>query len=292
MSQKDESEETYKKVKKRIWEYKTRNFFAKIGSFVFALLTLFSLIPLVPIFIVSYLSISSIFVVPIWIFSLIAFVWMFAIFQKYSRKIEKKFGVTLEEKMFVSAHESQCFLREYLDPEHPIFGSKMKAIRRLKDIDYLLTSTELPNLTIINEETTQLVQLETNLRNRLVPSIVKMQKNNPDANEKISSIIATLVDYLTKPKLGTLTLLNSNLVTLPESKEKGVSRYITDAVLKRSNARHVFVFSGIAVVSFLASYVDFYYLVASASDAFTLGIGTCIGIVAVYVTYLGLTGRK
>ena len=101
-----------------------------------------------------------------------------------------------------------------------------------------------------------------------------------------------LVDYFSKPKLDALILLNSSLSSLPESEEKGISHHITDVVLKRSNARHVLIFSGVTVASFLASYVDFYYLMASASDAFTLGIGTCIGLVAVYVAYLGLTRHK
>jgi hypothetical protein len=292
MSQKEGNDESYTKVKKRIQEYKIRNFFAKFGSFVFALLTIFSFVPLVPIFLTSYFLIPSIFLIPIWIICVILFVWMFIIFQKYDKKIEKTFGITLEEKMFVSAYEALCFLREYLDPKHPILGSKMKVIRRLKDIDYLLNSIEIPNFTIINQETNQLNQLETNLRNRLVPSIAKIQKNNPDANEKISSILAILVDYLTAPKLDVLTILNGDLASLPESNEKGVSRYVTDAVLKRSNARHIFVFSGIAVVSFIASYVDFYYLAASASDAFALGVGSCIEIIAVYAAYLALISRK
>ena len=292
MSEKEGTEATYKKVKKRIQEYKTRNFLTKLGSFVFAVLTIVSFVPLVPIFLVTYFLIPSILLVPIWIICVILFGWMFSVFQKYDRKIEENFGITLEEKMFVSAYEALCFLREYLDPEHPILGSKMKVVRRLKDIDYLLNSTELPNFTIINQETNQLNQLETNLRNRLVPSIAKIQKNNPDAKEKSVQIIALLVDYLIKPKLDILTLLNGNLASLPESKEKGVFGYVSNAVLKRSNARHIFVFSGIAVVSFLASYVDFYYLAASASDAFALGVGSCIGIIAVYAAYLALIGRK
>src|SRR3990172_10193694 len=138
MAQTVGNEETYKKVKKRIAEYKIRNFFAKLGSFIFAVLTLFSLLPLVPTFIVSFLSISSIFIIPLWAVCFVAFVWLFSIFQKYSNKIEDEFGVTLEESMFVSAYESLCFLKEYLDPEHPILGSKNKAIRRLKDIAFLL----------------------------------------------------------------------------------------------------------------------------------------------------------
>ena len=156
----------------------------------------------------------------------------------------------------------------------------------------MLNSIEIPNFTIINQETNQLNQLETNLRNRLVPAINKIQENSPNSFDKISSIITLLVDYLTKPKLEVLTLLNGNLASYPESKEKGVSRYITDAVLKGSNARHIIVFSGIAIVSFLASYVDFYYLASSASDAFALGVGSCIGIVAVYAGYLALIGSR
>ena len=125
-----------------------------------------------------------------------------------------------------------------------------------------------------------------------MPSIIKIQRNNPDANERISSIIASLVDYLIKPKIDVLTLLNDNLAKLPEDKEKSASHFVTDAVLKRSNALHTFVFSGIVAISFLASYVDFYYLAARASDAFALGVGSCIGIVAVYAAYLALIRHK
>lgn len=157
----------------------------------------------------------------------------------------------------------------------------------------MLTSTAIPNIAIINEEATQLRLLKINVRNRLIPSIKEIQKNNLKTIEIIYSTIDGLIDYLSKPKLGSLVSLNSFFESLPESVgKKGLFNRIEDAVLKRSNLRHVFVLSGVAVISIFVSYVDINYLAATAQGAFTLGVGSFIGIAAIYVTYLGLTVRR
>jgi hypothetical protein len=83
-------------------------------------------------------------------------VTLFLIFQRYNRQVEAKFSISLEEKMSVKAYESSSYLQEYLDCEHPILGSKRKAIRCLQDIGYFLTTTALPNAKLIHEERLQL----------------------------------------------------------------------------------------------------------------------------------------
>jgi hypothetical protein len=104
--------------------------------------------------------------------------------------------------------------------------------------------------------------------------------------------MANLVGYSFKPNLESLVLLNGDLSKLPGKTRKDLFHYITDAILKRSTLSHVFVLSGIIVLSFFVSYLDTNWFSASGHEAFTLGIGTFIGLVAIYVAYLGLTGRK
>lgn len=288
-----EREELYNKIKKRLRDYRYRSGFFTLGTMAFAVLLIFSLFPLIPVLIIDYLGLPySDWASASWFICIVAFGGLFWIFQRYARKIEAKRGITLEEKMYVPAYEALCFLKEYLDPNHPIFGSKTKAIRRLQSIDYLLVSIGLPFVSIIREEAVQLRELRENLKYRLIPSIKNVRQSNPKAMEAIYPAVTELVDYLSNPVLPGLVALNGRMVSLPTVTEKGISEALRSAIIRRSNLRHTVVFSFFVIFASFVYYVDINYFDATMNAAFEFALMFFVGIVAIYVTYLGLTWRR
>lgn len=287
-------EDTYKKIKNRIEDKRYLSAFLTMGTVALAVLLVLSLFPLVPIIIAALtgLAPTSLTIVYLWFFCIFLFGGLFWIFQRFDQKIEVKRGITLEERMYVKAYESMCLIRERLDPDHPVLGSGSKAVRRLIEIVYLLESVGFPNAVLVREQANQFWHLRNNLKTRLIPSISKaLNMNDSKLMETIFSAITDFLDYLLRPQLVDLASLNQKMLVFPESKDRSISEDIKALLLRRSNLRHVMAFSTCAVISLLIFYVDS-YLGASQSEAFTLGIGSIIALVTLYVTYLGLTKRK
>jgi hypothetical protein len=286
MSDEERRKETYERIKKRLGDYRYRSAFLTLGAMVCALLFILSLFPLVPGFIITILGLDMYsWTVPLWFLCIGVFGVLFWIFQRFSRKIEEKRGITLEEKMYVLAYEALCHFKEYSDPNHPIIGSKLKAERRMQRILTLLEEIALPNVTIVKEEAVQLWQLQNNLRTRLIPSLRKYNGN-------VHSLLIALVDYLSRPELPSLVALNKTMVSLPEIVERSIYLDVRSAFFKRSNLRHTTVFSVFAIFASFVYYVDINYFGAPTDVAFGLGLMFWVGMAAIYVTYLGLTMRK
>jgi uncharacterized membrane protein (GlpM family) len=286
MSDEERRKETYERIKKRLGDYRYRSAFLTLGAVVCALLFIFSLFPLVPAFIAASLGLAQYdWSILLWFACIAVFGVLFWIFQRFSRKIEEKRGITLEEKMYVPAYEALCHFREYSFPNHPIRGSKLKAERRMQYILTLLGEIALPNVTIVREEAIQLWQLGNNLKTRLIPS---MRRDNGN----VHSLLIALVDYLSRPELPSLTALNKTIAPLPEIVERNIYLDARSAFFKRSNLRHTVVFSVFAIFGWFVYYVDINYLGATMSAAFQLGLMSLLGIAAIYVAYLGLTTRK
>lgn len=286
MSDEERRKETYERIKKRLGDYRYRSAFLTLGAMVCALLFVLSLFPLVPGFIITILGLDMYsWTVPLWFLCIGVFGVLFWIFQRFSRKIEEKRGITLEEKMYVLAYEALCHFKEYSDPNHPIIGSKLKAERRMQRILILLEEIALPNVTIVKEEAVQLWQLQNNLRTRLIPSM-RIHHGN------VHSLLIALVDYLSRPELPSLVALNKTMVSLPEIVERSIYLDVRSAFFKRSNLRHTTVFSVFAIFASFVYYVDINYFGAPTDAAFGLGLMFWVGIAAIYVTYLGLTMRK
>jgi hypothetical protein len=286
MSDEERRKETYERIKKRLGEYRYRSALLKLGALASAFLFIFSLFPIVPISIIDILGLDMYsWSVPLWFLCIGVFIVLFWIFQRLSRKIEEKRGITLEEEMYVPAYETLCHFREYSDPNHPIIGSKLKAERRMQRILTLLGEIALPNVTIVREEAVQLWQLRNNLKTRLIPL---MRKHNGNVH---SSLIA-LVDYLSRPELPSLVTLNITMASLPEITEKNIYLDIISAFFKSSNLRHIGAVLAAGITALLIYYIDLNYFGASSHEAYALGVGSSIALVTLYVTYLGLTKRR
>jgi len=294
MGNEEKRKETYERIKKHLGDYRYRSSFFSLGTMVFALLLILSIFPLVPVIIADVLGLAySIWSVPLWFLCIGVFGALFWVFQRFAKRIEEKRGITLEERMYVRAYESLCFLTEYLDPDHPISGSRSKAARRLQDIDYLLGSTGFPYVSIIRDAASQLWQFRRNLETRLIPLIRRpLDRTDTKSAEDVCSILTALVDYLSKPQLVGLVALNGRMSSLPQVTEKNIFEDFKDILFKRSNLRHTVVFSFFAIFASLVYYVDINYFGATMNTAFELGLMFFVGIVAIYVTYLGLTVRR
>ena len=223
---------------------------------------------------------------------MIGFGVLFWLFQKGSKKNARKYNVTLEEKAFVLAYEALRFLKEYFDKDHPILGSKRRAINRLGQISYLFGSTGLPSVYIIREQAIQLRELRINLRSRLVPSVRSVRLEDSKTIENIYSTMNNLLVYLSKPTLDNLKDFNTQMLPVTENLEKSFVLDFASTVFRRSNLRHVIVFSFSVVSSFIVYYSDITFFGAIDSSAFELSLMFLVGIVAIYVTYLGLSVRK
>lgn len=294
MSLQENHEETYKRIKKRIEEYRYRSGLLTIGAMIFALLFIFSLFPLVPVVVASFLGIVyTNWVVPLWFLCIGIFGALFWCCQKSAKKIEEKRGITLEEWMYVFAYEALCYLREYLDPNHRIIGSKLKAERRVLDIVTLLAGVGFPNASLIREEAVQIGQLWKNLKTRLLSSMKKyLSGNDSKIIGNVHSSLIALLDYLSKPELPSLLALNNSMTSLPEITERSIYDDFRSTVIRRSNLRHTMAFSVVGVAAMLITYADINYFGASQPDAFALGVGSLIALATLYVTYLGLTVRR
>jgi hypothetical protein len=101
-----------------------------------------------------------------------------------------------------------------------------------------------------------------------------------------------MLDYLSKPQLGGLVALNEIMSSLPQVTEKNVFGYFKDTLLKQSSLRHTVVFSVFAIFACLAYYVDINYFDATMNAGFEFGLMFFLGLLAIYVTYLGLTVRR
>jgi hypothetical protein len=286
MSDEERRKETYERIKKRLGDYRYRSTFLTLGTMVCALLFILSLFPLVPAVIAAILGLTYYdWSILLWFVCIAVFGALFWIFQRFSRKIEEKRGITLEEKMYVPAYEALCHFREYMEPNHPIIGSKLKAERRMQYILTLLEQTAFPNVDIVKEQTVQFQRLYRSLRTRIIPSIRKYQGN------VLQSLVA-FVDYLSAPKLPSLVELNKTMESLPETVERNIYLDFRSALFKRSNLRHTTVFSSFAIFAMLVYYIDINYFDAPKDTAFGLGLMFWVGIAAIYVSYLALTRRK
>lgn len=127
---------TYSKIKKRIHDYRLQYGVTFAGTFVFAILFFFSLLPLIPAVLANYFNFGSFSIFLYWALCSIGFGYLFSRSNKKVEKVNKEYGVELEERIFVSAYEALCFLDEYLDPNHPIISSKRKSIQKLQGINY------------------------------------------------------------------------------------------------------------------------------------------------------------
>jgi len=291
----EKREEIYKQIKKRLADYRYRLGFLTLGTLIFAMLFILSLVPVVPAIIAGFLNLMyTHWIAPLYFSCISAFGALFWIFQRFVKKIEEKRGIALEERMYVYAYEASCHLREYLDPDHPIKSGKLKAERKVQRILTLFAGIVYPNAVLMRDETVQLWQLGKNLRMKLLPSMKKHRNLDDSRNimENVNSSLTALVDYLSKPDLPSLVALNQRMMSLPETKERSASDYVKNTLLKRSNLRHVLVFSAAIAAAFLVAFVDLTYLGASLHEAFILWIGSSIALATLYVTYLGLTVRR
>ena len=288
MSLKRVQKDTYDQIKTRVAEYNVRHTLAVLLSFAFAMFFIFSILPLIPFFIALYFGFDIVFV---WLSCLVISSLAFWQSGKLIRKLNVKYGVTLEEKMFLRAYESLKFLEEYLDPQHPIVGSKIKAVRKLERICDLLDSTEwsLPNVSIVQEQAVQLAALWANLKKRLIPSIENISPNRDEifaALEPSRLVLQALVEYLTQPRLDGLASVNNQMLSLTETTQKSVFLQIKGLITKPSILKRILVISSAPAFAVAASYTDLVYFDAKPSDAFNVGIAVIIGIFAIYVTYL------
>jgi len=293
MSLQESHEEIYKRVKKRLRDYRYLSGFLTLGTMAFALLFILSLFPLVPAILGAILSITyGDWVVWLWFLCIGVFGVLFWVFQRFAKKIEEKRGITLEEKMYVPAYEALCYLREYFDPDHPIIGSKLKAERRMRGILVLLGEIAFPNATIVKEEVAQLWQLSKNLRMKLIPSMRKHEGKDSNIIGNVHLSLIALVDYLSKPELPSLVALNKGMASLPEKTERSIYEDVRTTFFKRSNLRHIAAFLVTGIAAWLIYFIDLNYFGSSLHEAYALGVVSLIALVTLYVTYLGLTKRR
>jgi hypothetical protein len=293
MSVQESNEETYKRIKKRLGDYRYRSAFLSWGTLAFVVLFIFSLVPIVPAIIIGSLGLlNTDWVLVSWFLCAVVFGGLFWIFQKFAGIIQAKRGILLEERMYVYAYEALHFLKEYSVPNHPVLSGKSNAIRQLRNIDYLLESTRFPYVSIIGDEVGQVWLLRENLKHRLRPSIKNLQLNDAKGMQATFSAVTELVGYLSKPTLSGLVALNRTMVSLPTVTKKGILEDFMSVILRRSNLRHVAVLSIFAAFAWVVSYVDLNQLGATSSAAFEFGLMFLLTIAAIYVAYLALSVRK
>jgi hypothetical protein len=207
MSVKRAQKDIYDQIKKRVAEYNVRYALAVLLSLASAIFFIFSIVPLIPYAIALYFGWD---IVIVWLVCVSTSILAFSQSSKLVHTLNAKYGITLEEKMFLRAYESLKFLEEYLDPQHPIMSSRMKAVRKLERIYDLLDSTEwsLPNVSIVREQAGQLAALQANLKKRLMPAIENIAPNREKdraTSETSRLALQALVEYLTQPELEGLT---------------------------------------------------------------------------------------
>jgi hypothetical protein len=285
-------QELYTKIKKRLDDYRYRSHFAKFSTLSFALLLILSLFPIVPIVIVSILgypaSSSSVIMVS-WFGCIFSFGILFAISERISKRIEQKRGITLEEKLFAKAYEALCCLNEFFDTSHPVLSGKKKAIRKLWDIVYAIGNTSFPYSILVADEAFNLYTLSSNLSQKLIP---QLEKSNTIPMEKIISSIESVVNYFSAPRLPSLIDLNQSFLELPLIPDRSVSKKVITSIAKPSNSRHVLAFGSMAIITLLITYVGITFIGVNLQESYILAIGSMIGLVAIYVTYLGLTNPQ
>jgi hypothetical protein len=287
MSVQESQEEIYKRTKKRLADYKFRSFIYEFGALVLGALFMFSFIPVVPLVIGISLQIppADPLLYVLWFVCAVVFGVSFWNVQRLSKKIEEKYGVTFEERMYVPAYEALFFLKESSDPNHPVMSSKLKAERRIQSILTLFGQITISNVALLHEERVQLWHLWNNLRTRLLPLI---RRNDTKAHP----LLIALVDYLSRPELPRLKELNTTMASIPEMAERNIFLYIRTALLRRSNLRHIIVLGVFALIATGVYYVHRTYFDAPPATAFQLGLMFGVGLAGIYVGYLGLTKRK
>lgn len=282
--------DTYNHIKKRLKDYRYRYIIFTTGTVISFLALILSVLPFVPVAIVTALGLSIEWNLIMWVVSIVGFSLVFLIFQRLVRNTLEKRGITLEEKMYIPAYESLINFREYTDPNHPIQSGKPKAVSKLRSISVLIEEVGFPYIEIVREERLQLSQLWRNLRTRLIPSIEKrINGDDPETLRYANSSLIALLEYLSEPELDRLKTLNQTMEFLPETQERNIFLDFKTMVFRRTNLRHAIVFFVIALATSFIAYIDLNIVGGDLNAAYTLGITSFLAMTAIYVAYLGLS---
>jgi hypothetical protein len=291
----------YDQIKKRISDYRLTHGFLVFCTFICAILFVFSLLPLVPVAIFDFIGLTttsaanSILFLIFWVVCVVILGYLFSRLNKKTLRVEEKYGITLEERLYLRAYESMKFLEQYLDPKHPIASSKMKAVRKLTDIDYLLDSSQwrIPNIYVLSEEAQQMKDFKRNLERKLIPAIKKSRgEKDKEILDTSRATLRAMVEHLARPELVKLQLLNDGMSSLPEITERGIYVRVKTTISQPSNLKHILAIGLAAILSFAAAYADIVIFSATEHDAYALGIYSLIGIVGVYATFVALKKSK
>lgn len=282
--------DTYNHIKKRLKDYRYRYIIFTTGTVISFLALILSVLPFVPVAIVTALGLSIEWNLIMWVVSIVGFSLVFLIFQRLVRNTLEKRGITLEEKMYIPAYESLINFREYTDPNHPIQSGKPKAVSKLRSISVLIEEVGFPYIEIVREERLQLSQLWRNLRTRLIPSIEKrINGDDPETLRYANSSLIALLEYLSEPELDRLKTLNQTMEFLPETQERNIFLDFKTMVFRRTNLRHAIVFFVIALATSFIACIDLNIVGGDLNAAYTLGITSFLAMTAIYVAYLGLS---
>ncbi len=282
---------SYGQIKKRVAEYNIRYVLAVFTSFILTILFVFSLLPLIPFAIALYFGFDVRYV---WVICLMIFGLAFWLSSKLIRKINLKYGITLEEKMFLRAYESLKFLEEYLNPSHPIRSSRMKAGRKLERIYDLLQLNEwsIPNISIMREEREALATFQSNLKKQLIPAIEKTSKGDDKDKKNLEtslSLLLGLIEYTIHPHLDGLKKVNENMHLLDVKAERDILRSIRLGIWRPSNWKYLLVLFSVIAAGVVAYLLDLNYFGAKPSEAFSILIMVFLGIITIFAAYFGAT---
>lgn len=100
MSVKSAQKDAYDQIKKRVAEYNVRYFLALLLSFALAIFFIFSILPLIPLVLALHFGWD---IVIVWLVCLFTSSLAFSQSGKLTRTLNAKYGITLEEKMFLRA---------------------------------------------------------------------------------------------------------------------------------------------------------------------------------------------
>jgi hypothetical protein len=253
----------------------------------------FSLIPFIPGVIAIIFGVQNDYsiVMPLWFSCIFVFMGIFIVAQRYSQKITRKVGFSLEQELFLLGYDTLSNIIDYMSHQSSK-SAKKKAVQKISELTNLLHNVSFPAMQLIRNDTEIFYSVVINM-NKLVTLINRMNKIDTKYQSEIIEAITKLLDYAVTPKFESLVIVNNALLALPVP-EKTVGKlgiFKTTVVRNKSIIQYVVVFVLAVVVPYIVYQFDI-SLGAEPHDAFTPAFSALVFVVMGYLAILNLTRKS
>lgn len=277
---KDEFTEIYEGLKKRDELYKKAT--RKSDSIITlgVLIFLFSIPPVIPVFLYAALNIS---IRISWPISFLLGMSLIIIGQKVKNRKIKPPELLATERQFLKVYEALENLDTYLENGNDF--SRMEAIKILRKIEKNLKQPDLSSYEFWNElmkdYKENLSLFKRNLRERLFPAI---NKGEQEPIKLAYSVTEDFAEFLLNPNYNELINLNISISNLdPEVTEKKPKIQL---IQKMPIIKHIIIISFFGLLSFSAYYLGPKYLQISPDTSYTTAVMMFVTLAVGYMNFI------